>query len=97
MAHLSYSGFADVVLTIEGGEVELPGVAVHFAQIHTATFRLGILPDRPERTRCSAVRVTLPDGHVEYGPVTYTTFGLLLFNTGDEWGVQREQPGYEKA
>jgi len=96
MSYLTYRGPADVVFTTDGGEVDLPGLIVLLQQTHTAVFEL-MFPDRPERMSCSEVRVTLPNGHVEYGPVTYRNWGVLVFNTGDEWGMPREQPGYGQA
>ncbi|SQF93857.1 Uncharacterised protein [Paucimonas lemoignei] len=96
MAYLTYRGPADVVLTIDGVEVDLPRLTVLFQQTHTAVFEL-MFPDRPERVSCSDVRVTLPSGHVEYGPVTYRNWGVLVFNTGDEWGIPREQSDFQQA
>lgn len=91
MGYLTYRGPADVVLTIDGGEVDLPELVVLFQQTHTAVFEL-IFPECSERIRCSDVKVTLPNGHIEYGRVTYTSWGVLVFSTGDEWGMPREQP-----
>jgi len=92
MSYMSYSGPADVVLVVGDQRIELPRLAVNLEQTHTATFRLGILPDRQERQRCSWVKVTLPDGYSESGPVTYRAFGLLVFTTHDEWGMPRRHP-----
>jgi hypothetical protein len=90
MGYMSYRGPADVVFTTGEGEVEMPGLLVLFEQTHTATFAL-MFADRSERLTCSHVRIILPDGHLEYGPVTYSKYGVLVFNTGDEWGRPREQ------
>ena len=92
MAYLSYTGPADVVLVLDELALHVSDMAVLFEQTHTAVFRLCFIPDRPERVRCSAVKVTLPDGYVEHGPVTFTSAGILVFYTGDEWGVPRGQP-----
>ena len=91
MGYLTYRGPADVVLTVGGGQVDLPGLMVLLQQTHTGVFEL-MFPDCPERVSCSDVRVTLPNGHVESGPVTYRKWGVLVFNTGDERGMLRGRP-----
>jgi len=92
MAYMTYSGPADVVFELGEERSVVHDLVVSMEQTHTATFRLVFIPDRPERASCTAVRVALPSGIVEYGPVTYTKSGLLVFYTGDEWGVPRGQP-----
>jgi hypothetical protein len=92
MAYMSYRGPADVVFTFVDDSIEVLGLHVLFEQTHTASFFLAFNPDRPERGSCTDVKVTLPDGWVEYGPVTYRKFGTLVFSTRDEWGSSREQP-----
>lgn len=89
---MTYDGPADVLSSHGDSESGFCGIRVAFEQTHTAVFRVSFLPDRPERIGCTAVRVTLPSGWVEYGPVTYVSaFGLVFF-TGDEWGTPRKQP-----
>ena len=91
MAYMTYSGLADVVLVVGDQRIDLPGLAINMGQTHTATFRLGILPDHPERERCTWVDVNLPDGNSESGVVTYTAYGMLVFKTHDEWGMPWKQ------
>ena len=92
MAYMTYRGLADEVFTHGESECRVSGLEVAFDQTHTAVFRIGFLTDRPERIACTAVHVTLANGWVEYGPVTYIpAFGLVFF-TGDEWGTPRDQP-----
>lgn len=92
MAYMTYRGPADVVLYQGDCEWELRGMTVAFEQTHTTAFTLSFLPDRPERLTCTEVRITLPDGWVEYGPVTYLPAFGLVFSTADEWGITRGQP-----
>jgi len=91
MGYLTYRGPADAVLTVGDGEVLLQGVVVLFQQTHTAIFEL-MFPECPERANCSHVRLTLPDGHQEFGRVTYSTPGALVFKTEDDWGKLGCQP-----
>ena len=94
MAYMTYRGPADVVFEMGEERSRVCDLGVTLEQTHTATFRLMFIPDRPERLSCTAVTVTLPlpSGIVEHGPVTYTKSGLLVFYTGDEWGMPRGQP-----
>lgn len=78
MGYLTYRGPADVVLTIDAGDVDLPGLMVLFQQTHTAVFEL-LFPDHPERERCSAVKVTLPDGYTECGSSLTPNTGSWCF------------------
>ena len=92
MAYMTYRGPADVLFEMGEERSVVHDLVVTLEQTHTATFRLMFIPDRPECLICTAVTVTLPNGSVEYGPVTYTKSGLLVFYTGDEWGMPRGQP-----
>lgn len=92
MAYMTYDGPADVVFSHGEGESRVGGIRVVFEQTHTAVFRVSFLPDRPERIACTSVHVTLANGWVEYGPVTYIPAFGLVFYTGDEWGTPRKQP-----
>lgn len=79
MAYMTYRGPADLVLYQGERACELRDVTVAFEQTHTATFTLSFLPDRTERLTCTEVRITLPDGWVEYGRVTYYPPSALCF------------------
>jgi len=93
---MTYSGPADVVFTHGESESLVHNLMISFEQTHTSTFYLCFLPDRPERQGCTQVRVTLPNGWVEYGCVTYIPSFGLVFHTRDEWGLPRSQPSREE-
>ena len=97
MSAVSYRGPADVVLFQGETATELPGLAVLFENTGTYVRYLTFNPDRPERGTTTRVRVTLPDGKVSEGEVTYSKPFTLIFREPNPYYAEHglEEPRFD--
>lgn len=97
MPAVPYRGPADVVLFQGDTITELPGLDVLLENTGTFVRFLSFNPDRPERTSTTRVRVTLPDGTVAEGEVTYSKPFVLIFREPNPYYAEHglEEPRFD--